>query len=350
MTSVTGTAAPSGASPVPGSSAAGRAPARPAARRRRPGGRRASLRMALEVLFFVGPALLLFSVFVVWPIVRAVQFSLYRWKGFGPLVDFVGLQNYVSVLTNEVFTDAFRHNMTIVVLSILVQLPVALAIALLLNRRMRGQGVLRAVIFVPYVLSEVIAGVVWLQLLQPEYGVVDTMLGAVGISGPEQGWLGTPEVAIWTLLRRAHLEVHRLRGASCSSPGCRACPDELVRGGRDRRRRAGGRSSAGSPCPLLGPTIRIWAFLSMIGSLQLFDVVWILTGGGPAELDRDDGDLHGHRGLQALATTATAARSPSSCSSSRSSLALLYQRLRAAPRHRAGAMPEPGGSDEPCPS
>ena len=64
--------------------------------------------------------------FVVWPIVRAVQFSLYRWKGFGPLVDFVGLQNYVSVLTNEVFTDAFRHNMIIVVLSILVQLPVGL--------------------------------------------------------------------------------------------------------------------------------------------------------------------------------------------------------------------------------
>jgi len=161
VSSKTGTAVAGGVAPVP-DAAVGRAPARPTGRRGRPGRRRASLRTAAEIAFFVGPALLLFSVFVVWPIVRAVQFSLYRWKGFGPLVDFVGLQNYVSVLGNEVFTDAFRHNMTIVVLSILVQLPVGLAIALLLNRRMRGQGVLRTIIFVPYVLSEVIAGVVWL--------------------------------------------------------------------------------------------------------------------------------------------------------------------------------------------
>ena len=88
------TAPPGEASPAT-ADAAGRAPARPAARRGRPGRRRASLRMGLEILFFVGPALILFGVFVVWPIARAVQFSLYRWKGFGPLVDFVGLQNYV---------------------------------------------------------------------------------------------------------------------------------------------------------------------------------------------------------------------------------------------------------------
>ena len=185
------------------------------------------------------------------------------------------------MLHNEVFTDAFLHNMTIVVLSILVQLPLGLAIALLLNRRMRGQGLLRTIIFVPYVLSEVIAGVVWFQLLQPQYGVVDTLLGAVGSAGPEQGWLGTPELRPAHGLRRADLEVPR--------PGRAALPRRSAgrarragRGGRRSTARAGGRSSAGSPCPLLGPTIRIWAFLSMIGSLQLFDMVWILTGGGPA--------------------------------------------------------------------
>jgi raffinose/stachyose/melibiose transport system permease protein len=260
--------------------AAGRAPARPGPRRGRRGGRRASLRMGLEVLFFVGPALTLFFVFVVWPIARAVQFSLYRWKGFGPLVDFVGLQNYVSVLTNEVFTDAFRHNMTIVVLSILVQLPLGLAIALLLNRRMRFQGMLRTIIFVPYVLSEVIAGVVWLQLLQPEYGVIDTVLGAVGISGPEQGWLGTPEVALYTVfvvLTWKYLGLAVLLFLA----GLQGVPDELLEAAQ-----IDGASwwqvQRQITVPLLGPTIRTWAFLSMIGAIQLFDMVWILTGGGPA--------------------------------------------------------------------
>jgi len=236
--------------------------------------------MALEVLFFVGPALTLFVVFVVWPIVRALQFSLYRWKGFGPLVDFVGLQNYVSVLTNDVFIGAFTHNMVIVVLSILVQLPVGLGIALLLNRRMLGQGVLRTIIFVPYVLSEVIAGVVWFQLLQPEYGVVDTLLGAVGISSPEQGWLGTPDVALYTVfvvLTWKYLGLAVLLFLA----GLQGVPDELMEAAQidgaswwQTQRRI--------TVPLLGPTLRTWGFLSMIGAIQLFDMVWILTGGGPA--------------------------------------------------------------------
>jgi len=234
--------------------------------------------MGLEVVFFVGPALTLFLVFVVWPIARAVQFSLYRWKGFGPLVDFVGLQNYVSVLSNEVFTGAFRHNMVIVVLSILVQLPLGLAIALLLNRKMRGQGVLRTVIFVPYVLSEVIAGVVWLQLLQPQYGVVDTLLGAVGISGPEQGWLGTPEVALYTVfvvLTWKYLGLAVLLFLA----GLQGVPDELVEAAQIDGA-TWWQVQRWVTVPLLGPTIRTWAFLSMIGAIQLFDMAKLLTNNG----------------------------------------------------------------------
>ncbi len=275
MTSTTRSGAPPTGGRRP--DAAARVPARSAARR---GGRRAGARMALEVAFFVGPALLLFLVFVVWPVARAVQFSFYRWKGFGPLADFVGLRNYASVLQNDVFIGAFAHNLTIVVLSILVQLPLGLGIALLLNRKMRGQGVLRTVIFVPYVLSEVIAGVVWFQLLQPRYGVVDALLGAVGLSGPDQGWLGTPEYALFTVfvvLTWKYLGLAVLLFLA----GLQGVPDELVEAAQidgatwwQVQRRI--------TVPLLGPTIRTWAFLSMIGSIQLFDMVWILTGGGPA--------------------------------------------------------------------
>ncbi|MDV3220976.1 sugar ABC transporter permease [Intrasporangium sp.] len=247
----------------------------PRPRRRGPG-----LRTALEVLFFVGPALALFGFFVVWPIVKAVQFSVYRWKGFGPLDDFVGLRNYVSVLQNEVFTDALLHNLTIVVFSILIQLPLGLAVALLLNRRMPGQGLLRTVIFVPYVLAEVIAGVVWFQLLQPQYGVIDGLLSAVGLEGPEEGWLGTPELALpavivvltWKYLGLAVI---------LFLAGLQGVPEELYEAAEidgaswwQVQRRI--------TIPLLGPTLRTWAFLSMIGSLQVFDMVWILTGGGPA--------------------------------------------------------------------
>ncbi len=260
---------------------AGRASARPAARA--PGGRRGpgpAWRKRAEIFFFVAPALLLFLFFVVWPIVKALQFSLYRWKGFGPLVDFVGLKNYVTVLQNDVFTDALQHNLTIVVFSILIQLPLGLAIALLLNRKMWGQGVLRTIIFVPYVLAEVIAGVVWFQLLQPNYGVVDTILGAVGLQGPPQGWLGTPDkamIAVIAVLTWKYLGLAVILFLA----GLQGVPEELYEASQ-----LDGASwwqiQRKITIPLLGPTMRTWGFLSMIGSLQLFDMVWILTKGGPA--------------------------------------------------------------------
>src|SRR5699024_11518239 len=118
--------------------------------------RRRNWGMALEVLLFTAPALILFAMFVVWPMLRAVELSVFRWKGFGPLVDFVGLRNYISVLTDDVFLGALGHNMFIVVASIAIQLPIGIAIALLLNRKMKFQGLVRTLVFVPYVLAEVI--------------------------------------------------------------------------------------------------------------------------------------------------------------------------------------------------
>ncbi|MBO9554593.1 MAG: sugar ABC transporter permease [Cellulomonas sp.] len=277
--------APVGASASPATStlveAAGRAHARPAAPAA--GGRRGmgpAVRKRLEILFFTAPALLLFLFFVVWPIIKAVQFSVYRWKGYGPLVDFVGLKNYVSVLQNDVFIEAFKHNIIIAVASILIQLPLGVAIALLLNRKMRGQNQLRTLIFVPYVLAEVIASVIWFQLLQPKYGVVDTMLAKIGLHGPEQGFLGDPK---WALATVIFVLTWKYLGLAIILflAGLQSVPEELYEAAQidgaswwQVQRRI--------TIPLLGPTIRTWAFLSMIGSLQLFDMVWILTGGGPA--------------------------------------------------------------------
>jgi raffinose/stachyose/melibiose transport system permease protein len=244
----------------------------------RPAGRGKG-RQRLEILMFVTPALALMALFVIYPVASAVRMSFYSWKGFGPMDDFVGLRNYTSVLTDEVFTDAVMHNFLIVFLSILVQLPLGLGIALLLNRRIRARGLLRTIIFVPYVVAEIIAGVVWFQLLQPS-GLIETLLSSVGIPTPEQGFLGTPDIALWTVfvvLTWKYLGLAVLLFLA----GLQGVPDELHEAaqldgatwwGAQRR----------IAIPLLAPTIRTWCFLSMIGSLQLFDMVWIMTGGGPA--------------------------------------------------------------------
>ncbi|MCZ2840128.1 carbohydrate ABC transporter permease [Modestobacter sp. VKM Ac-2985] len=245
------------------------------------GRRRSGLRrQRLEILLFVTPALALMAVFVLYPVFSAARMSLYSWQGFGPMDDFVGLANYLRVLRDDVFTDAVMHNFIIVFASIAVQLPLGLALALLLNRRIKGRGLLRTIVFVPYVLAEVIAGVVWFQLLQPRSGILEQALSSVGIPVPEQGFLGTPDLALATVfvvLTWKYLGLAVLLFLA----GLQGVPDELHEAAQldgaswwqVQRRIA---------VPLLAPTIRTWVFLSMIGSLQLFDMVWILTGGGPA--------------------------------------------------------------------
>jgi raffinose/stachyose/melibiose transport system permease protein len=241
---------------------------------------RGGWRQRLEILLFVTPALALLGVFVVWPIASAVRMSFYRWKGFGPMDDFIGLRNYDRVLGDDVFRDAVAHNFVIVVASIVVQLPLGLAIAMLLNRRIRLRGLLRTIVFVPYVMAEVIAGVIWFQLLQPRYGVVDGIISAVGLTPPEQGFLGTPELALPTLfvvLTWKYLGLAVLLFLA----GLQGVPDELYEAAQLDG--AGWwQTQVRVALPLLGPTIRTWLFLSMIGSLQQFDMVWVLTGGGPA--------------------------------------------------------------------
>ena len=241
---------------------------------------RTDWKQRFEIALFVTPALLLMGLFVAWPVVSAARMSLYRWRGFGPMDDFVGLRNFRRVLTDPVFVDAVMHNLIIVVASIAVQLPLGIAIALLVNRRIKGRGVLRTIIFVPYVVAEVIAGVIWFQLLQPGSGVVDGLLGGLGVPTPEQGFLGTPSLTLATVFV---VLVWKYLGLAILLflAGLQSVPDELYEAAQldgaswwqTQRRIA---------VPLLGPTIRTWVFISMIGSLQLFDIVWVLTGGGPA--------------------------------------------------------------------
>lgn len=246
-------------------------------RRRGPG--RESWRKRLEIVFFLTPALVLFIAFVVVPVIQAGRYSLFRWNGLGPMDDFVGLDNYKQALQDQVFTDAVMHNLVIVVLSVLIQFPLGLAVALLLNREMRGRGVMRVIVFAPYVLAEVVAGVVWLMLLQPG-GMVDAIFKSVGLGHLTQLWLGDPEIALYTVMVVLTWKYLGL-AIILFLAGLQGVPVDYYEAAQ-LDGATWWQTQRQITIPLLGPTIRTWAFLSMIGSLQLFDMVWILTKGGPA--------------------------------------------------------------------
>jgi raffinose/stachyose/melibiose transport system permease protein len=241
--------------------------------------RRRRLRNGVETGLFVGPALALYLLFVVLPLVVAAYYSVYHWSGLGAATDFVGLGNYVLAFQDDVFRGSILHNFAIAGLSILVQLPLGLGAALLLNRRFPGRAALRLVFFAPYVLSEAITAVIWLLMLQPD-GLVDQLLRGAGLGGLVHLWLADLRLVLFTMFVVITWKYLGF-GIILFLAGLQGIPGELLE--------AAAIDGAGElqsirhvTLPLIGPTIRIWGFLSIIGSLQLFDLVWLMTLGGPA--------------------------------------------------------------------
>ncbi|MEV0201410.1 sugar ABC transporter permease [Nonomuraea sp. NPDC050691] len=243
--------------------------ARPPRRRRRPW---------MTITLFVLPALVLFLLLVVAPIVVALYASAFKWNGFGGLpTNFVGLDNFTRLFGTEVFRQDLWHLAVIILLSLGVQLPFSLAIAMLLHQRVRGRAVYRLVFFAPYVLSEVITGVLFSLLLSPDAGLANQILGVFGL---ESEWLadtGTVLPSVFLVMTWKYFGFHMMIYLA----GRQNIPDELIEAAR---------IDGATPwrvfrhvtLPLLGPTIRISVFLSVIYTIQLFDLVWILTEGGPS--------------------------------------------------------------------
>jgi len=149
----------------------------------------------LTISLFLAPALVVYLVFVIIPIIQAAHFSLYKWNGLGPLEDFIGLANYQVALASEVFWQAVGNNVLVIVLSLLLQIPFSLGLAILLNRRFPGRAIFRLLFFVPYVLSEAITGIVFSLLLQPD-ALVDSGLKGIGLEGLIQDWLGNTDIVM----------------------------------------------------------------------------------------------------------------------------------------------------------
>ena len=234
----------------------------------------------MTIILFLLPALGLYLLFVLFPVIQAAHYSLFSWNGLQPLTDFVGIDNYTRALNSDVFTGAVLHNVFLIVLSLAIQIPFSLFLAVLLNRRFRGRAVFRLVFFLPYVLSEAITGVIFLLILQPG-ALLDTGVTAIGLGGsiPADGWLGDMNLVLITMfviISWKYFGFHMILLLA----GLQGIPREIEEAALID---GAGRWQAFRhiTLPLLGPTLRVSIFLSMIGALQLFDLVWVMTGGGP---------------------------------------------------------------------
>ncbi len=234
----------------------------------------------VTIALFLLPAVILFALFLIYPIFRSAYYSLFNWNGLGPATKFVGLNNFKLILTDQVFLKAIGNCIIIVVLSLAVQLPLALILAIMVGRDLPGRAFFRSIFFMPYVISEVITAIIWISMFSPdpENGFINALLILIpGVHA--QNFLGDINqvmACVFLVLTWKYFGLHMLLDMA----GLQNIPRELEEAamidGANRWQ-----SVWYVTVPLLSTTIRTSVYLSVLGSLTQFNLVWIMTKGGP---------------------------------------------------------------------
>ncbi|MFD8215478.1 carbohydrate ABC transporter permease [Streptomyces sp. NPDC059697] len=228
--------------------------------------------------WFALPALLLFAFVVLVPSARGVYYAFTDWDGLDPDFSFIGLDNFSAMLDDPDAMQAIWHTLLIAVSITVVQNAVGLLLALGVNSVIKSRNALRVFLFAPAVITPIVTAYLWRNLLGPD-GAVNSLFGAVGLDGWQQDWLGSPQVALWSVIG---VIVWQYAGYSMVIflAGLQSVPKEI--------HEAAAIDGAGPvrrfwsvTRPLLAPALTINLMLSIIGGIKLFDQVYALTGGGP---------------------------------------------------------------------
>lgn len=235
------------------------------------------LRRALVLALFLGPSLIGVALFVMGPIVASLGLSFASWDLLTP-PEFVGLRNFRRLAGDGEFWSALRHTLAFLAGYIPLVMGAGLLVAVALNGPLPGRNLFRAIYFLPVVASWVAVALVWKWLLNPVFGLINTSLALLGIAGP--AWLFDPA---WAMTAVVFTSVWKDVGfvMVILLAGLQAIPRDLLEAasidGAD-----GWQRLLRITLPLLSPALFFALSISLINSFQVFDQVFVMTGGGPA--------------------------------------------------------------------
>ncbi|MBQ6388931.1 MAG: sugar ABC transporter permease [Mogibacterium sp.] len=232
------------------------------------------------VIIFLLPALILFCGVLIAPIGASAYFSFFDWNGFTDKI-FIGFSNYKELFTSDSigFMKALGNSLLLAALSVFLQLPLALGLALVLGKKIKGERIFLSVYFMPVLISTVVIGQLWLKIYNPDYGVLNVALRAVGLDNLTRIWLGdkaTALGAVFVPILWQYVGYHML----LLYAGVKSVPTELreaamLDGATD------GQVNRYIVLPYIKPIIKISVIFAVTGSLKSFDLIYVLTNGGP---------------------------------------------------------------------
>jgi raffinose/stachyose/melibiose transport system permease protein len=247
------------------------------------------IRKGMTIFLFLLPSLFLFISILIAPIAVSVYRSMYDWNGFTEGT-FIGFANYVELFTNGSikFMTALKNSMILAFFSVFVQLPFSLFLALLLGRRPKNERIYLSIFFMPVLISTVVIGQLWLKIYNPDYGLLNSFLRQLGLEEKIMAltgdikdvlWLGNSKIALgaaFVPILWQYVGYHML----LLYAGVKGVPVEL----REAAMLDGateGQVNRFIVLPYIKPILRISIIFAVTGSLKSFDLIYVLTNGGP---------------------------------------------------------------------
>jgi raffinose/stachyose/melibiose transport system permease protein len=243
---------------------------------------RLSLRPSVQGYILLAPALIVYLLFAVYPMLDVIRMSFSSWNGLSANSRFVGLNNYRAVLTQDpVFWGALSNTLWWTALAVIIPSLVSFGLALALNQNIPGKSSLRVIFYLPVIIASIAVATIWKWMYDPFFGLFNSLLTTWGLDGWIVDWLGDRKVALWSVFV-AHVWQSVGFSMVLFLAGLQSVSSTLIEATRiDGAGRWGVFRYV--TLPALTPTITIVLVLSLINSLKAFDIVYGMTGGGPAQ-------------------------------------------------------------------
>lgn len=227
------------------------------------------------------PTLIVYSVFIILPIIIAIYYSFTRYSGIGK-ARFAGLSNYARLLKDDVFWVSLKNTLIIFVLVFVLLMVLSFLLALLLNSKLKGNGFSKALIFSPAIIAPIIVGIIWVYILDPNVGIINNILDALNLSGLKHKWIGGDVLSPYSI---SIIYLWQQLGylTTIFVAGLKMIPEDVLEAVK-----IDGANSVQTVryviIPMMKSTISSAAILVITGVFKIFEIVQQTTGGGPNHL------------------------------------------------------------------
>lgn len=224
------------------------------------------------------PTILVYTIFIIVPIFMAIYYSFTKYSGIGK-PKFVGLQNYKRLFLDKVFLTSFKNTLIMLIVAFILLMIVAFLVALLLNNKLKFNGLCKALIFSPAIIAPIIVGIIWVYILDPKVGVINAFLGEIGLENMKQQWIGGPSLSPYSI---AFIYFWQQLGyiVTIYIAGLKMIPEDVMEAAK-----IDGASEVQKvryiTIPLMKAQITTVAILIITGVFKIFEIVQQTTNGGP---------------------------------------------------------------------